>query len=385
MFRTLIGVLLIVHSLHGMGQEKVSFFFASRPCRDSVTEKLRQQVEQTIALPLQDSTYIKWKGTFWAMELMLYRPQGYAKKIPGQLSMLPSTNADFQRSFMEMLFTLYPGTFAKQVRDLWNQFSTDKVKAIALEYLAASGIFPELKAADSFIHSPYHNAFLQNRKKIKPQLPVKKVFLDNSFLPGGVVVCSFQSINRNKPGYLMIRNEMGEWLTDSARKPYRFPQLARSITNLPYYLTNGNTPQGLYRIAGFDTSNNNWIGPTTNLQMVLPFENENYFFGTANAESSFYRNLLGPALNNYPGLWESFTAGKLGRSEIIVHGTTIDPGYYKNEKYYPLTPSLGCLCSPEIWDDKGERTYSAQAEWIKIFQTMKRQPLYLIVAEVKDL
>lgn len=71
----------------------------------------------------------------------------------------------------------------------------------------------------------------------------------------------------------MIRKGDGTWLKDSSGEPFRFTQLARSITNLPYYITNGNAPQGLYKINGFDSSSNNWIGPSTNLQMIMPFEN----------------------------------------------------------------------------------------------------------------
>ena len=73
----------------------------------------------------------------------------------------------------------------------------------------------------------------------------------------------------------MIRTGEGKWVTDKKNEPLRYTQLARSITNMPYYLTNGNTPQGLFRITGLDTSNNNWIGPTANLQMLMPFEQNN--------------------------------------------------------------------------------------------------------------
>lgn len=134
----------------------------------------------------------------------------------------------------------------------------------------------------------------------------------------------------------------------------KFPQLARSITNLPYYLNNGNTPQGLFKITGVDTSDNSGIGPTTNLQLIMPFENgPEVFFGTNTSFIFHYNKLLG-SLEKYQSLWESYQAGKIGRSEIIAHGTTINPQYYCHEKYFPPTPSLGCLCSPETCKKKGE-------------------------------
>ena len=108
------------------------------------------------------------------------------------------------------------------------------------------------------------------------------------------------------------------------------------------------------------------------------------FFGTDTAYIEHYKNLLGP-LAKYHALMESFVAGRLGRSEIIAHGTTIDPAFYIKQPFYPNTPSLGCLCSPEIWDENGKRIFSAQMEWINELKKLRQQPVYLIVAEVNQL
>ncbi len=362
------------------------FFFASRQCRDSVSLQLKQQIERTIALPLNNETYDKWMGAFWAMELMLYKPQGYETKISNQIQQLPTLGPGFQRSFLEMLYTLYPGEFNEEVKRIWQQLRTDKVKAMALEYLALSNLGIDIKADDAFTKSLYFSAYSYVRSKTSLALPSKNLFLDSSFFKGQTVLCSFQSTNRNKPGYLMIRTADGKWLTDDKGNELRYPQLARAINNLPFYLTNGNTPQGLYRINGFDTSDNNWIGPTTNLQMCLPFEKAIVpFFGNDTAYQTVYAKLLGPLLQQYQSLWESYTAGKLGRTEIIAHGTTIDPDFYKTQMYHPATPSLGCLCSPELWNDVGERTYSSQQEWIKLVMQISPAPDYLIVTEINDL
>ena len=184
----------------------------------------------------------------------------------------------------------------------------------------------------------------------------------------------------------MIRLADGTWMKNEQGVPLQFPQLARSISNLPFYLTNGNTPQGLYKITGIDTSTNHWIGPTTNLQLIMPFENKaSEFFGSDTSYEYHYGNLLGNHLQQFIGLKESYWAGKIGRTEIIAHGTTIDPQFYKEQAYYPNTPSLGCLCSPELWNEKGERTYSAQAQWIQYIISKQILCAYLIVAEVLDL
>lgn len=366
-------------------QQKTVFPFATRHTRDSIVKKLRFQIEEAVALPLNEATYKKYAGAYWAMELMLYYPKGYQHSIALQISRLPAFDAGFQRAFLEMLYTLYPQQFSNELQAIWKQLAHEKVKAMALEYLAGKNIFPVIQPSESFFHSAYYLPYYERWKQKKQRPPVKDDFLQQGFLTGQTVLCSFQSSNRNKPGYLMIRDANGKWITGKNSGPLQFPQLARSITDLPWYLTNGNTPQGLYKITGMDTSSNNWIGPTTNLQMLLPFENgDTGFFNGNTLYETYYKKLLGP-LQKYSCLKETYEAGKLGRSEIIAHGTTIDPAFYANQIYYPNTPSLGCLCSTEIWNDNGEKIYSAQQEWINEVKKLPLQPVFLIVAEVRNL
>ncbi len=91
----------------------------------------------------------------------------------------------------------------------------------------------------------------------------------------------------------MIRLSNGKWLSDVNNQSYQFQQLTRSITNKPYYLTNGNIPAGLYKLTSFDSSNNNWIGPIATMKMLKPFEKDakNNFFSTQNFEQE-YNELL---------------------------------------------------------------------------------------------
>jgi hypothetical protein len=382
--RFAIAVVVMMVVLHAQSQPR--FFFTAKQCRDSVSQQLKQQVDRTIALPLHDSTYQRWMGAYWAMELMLYHPAGYEQLIPSQIAMLPKTGPGFQRAFMEMLYTLYLNRYSAELKVILPQLKSDKVKAMVLEYLSVPGTTLHHSADPIFTRSSYYPLYQYQRSKTEQALPSRNDFLHSSFLPGQTVLCSFQSTDRNKPGYLMFRLTDGTWMKNEQGEELRFPQLARSISNLPFYLTNGNTPQGLYKVTGVDTSDNNWIGPTTNLQMILPFErNASDFFGTDTAYEKYYSNLLGYHLQLFPGLKESYWAGKIGRTEIIAHGTTIDPAFYQGRSYFPNTPSLGCLCSPELWNENGERIYSAQAAWINYILSGEIKPQWLIVAEVIDL
>ena len=180
-------------------------------------------------------------------------------------------------------------------------------------------------------------------------------------------------------------------MTDDSGKIIAIPQLARSLSNLPFYLTNGNTPQGIFRMNGFDVSKSMAIGPTTNLQLLMPCETSpQAFFPGANPTDSVwseevYKELLPAPLQDYLPLFESFFASKAGRTEIIAHGTTVNPEFYRNHPYYPLTPTQGCLCTREIWDEQdGKRSISDQQKLVNAIRKAGGPNGYCIVVELDN-
>ena len=179
-------------------------------------------------------------------------------------------------------------------------------------------------------------------------------------------------------------------MRDSTGNYFHTSQLARAITNYPCYITNGNTPQGILRFSGFDVSRLLYIGPTPNLQLQLPFEiTASTFFADSSYtdtswSSALYASLLPSTWRNYAGIYESFYAGEIGRSAIIMHGTTIDPEFYKREPYYPQTPSFGCLCSYEEWNDSGYRTNSNQQKIVNVLNSIGSSNGYVVVIDIDN-
>jgi len=79
----------------------------------------------------------------------------------------------------------------------------------------------------------------------------------------------------------------------------------------------------------------------------------------------------------------TYYAGKAGRSEIIAHGTTINPEYYRDFPFYPNTPSLGCITTTEFWDkETGERIFSDQQSLINGWKSLKAEKGYFILIEI---
>jgi hypothetical protein len=205
------------------------------------------------------------------------------------------------------------------------------------------------------------------------------------------VVYSFQRKNRNYPGLAVVQQADGRFARDSSGKLKSFVQLARSASNFPYFLTNGSTPQGLYVITGTAVSQNVFIGPTPNLQMSMMHEVNtpkftHYFPIVFNAPpEKIYRSYFPENWQNWSGLLEAYEAGKIGRSEIIAHGTTIDPEWFAGKSYYPISPTLGCLCGREIWDGKtGKIAYSDQLELVNTFIETSGTKGYLMVIDLDD-
>ena len=74
-----------------------------------------------------------------------------------------------------------------------------------------------------------------------------------------------------------------------------------------------------------------------------------------------------------------------GRTEIIAHGTTVNPEYYTNQPYYPLTPTQGCLATKETWSTlDGKRIESDQQKLVNAVKVAGGADGYCIVIEIDD-
>jgi hypothetical protein len=204
------------------------------------------------------------------------------------------------------------------------------------------------------------------------------------------VLFSLQPDNRDYSGVLIFRDSKGDFLRNDSGELFHIKHLARAVTNLPWYLTNGNTPPGIYSIQGLGHSENVFIGPTPTVQTRMPFETDLATF-MHNPElkqiwdQQHYSDLLPPSWQDYFPIWGSFFAGQAGRSEIIAHGSTINPEYYRDFPCYPLTPSLGCMTAFESWSPTtGELIESGQLELIHTLESLDMTTGLLVVVPFGD-
>lgn len=397
-----IAVLFLTNNSNAQTQNTPIVKATTKANREKTYSNIIQNgILRNLAKPLSDSTELDWQDAFHAMELLQYKESWVPNKITIALQYFPLATADFQRAFLEFLYTNYPKEYIHPVNTIRFATNLSKIYAICMEYLLQAKKISSA-AMSSLVFKQFPNYQLDSL--LYPLVASKTTITDinrrkaiqticsTAFLSGKQLVISFQRKNRDYPGLAIIRDSTGHFVQDSSGQIFTIPQLARSLSSLPFYLTNGNTPQGIFRMNGFDVSKNLSIGPTTNIQLMMPAETSSAFFtGDESQKDSStslqaYEQLLPASIRRYFPLYESYYAGKAGRYEIIAHGSTVNPAYYIGKSYYPFTPTAGCLAAKEVWNEQdGSRQQSDQQWLVEAIKKSGSGNGYLIVIEINDL
>ncbi|WP_315817425.1 hypothetical protein [Paraflavitalea speifideaquila] len=318
-----------------------------------------------------------------------------------------SLQYDTKRALLEAVYATYPSTFAQQVQKVFQNETHPKLFAMCAAYLfrhdtSTNNVndikirmveqfsnydsIPLLQALENHL-----NTYLTNKARKTPDLTA---LFSSQAIRKQKTIYSFQRWNRDYAGMAIVQDAAGRFMRHPDGRLMIFEQLARSASNLPYFITNGSTPQGIYSIQGTAVSGNTLIGPTPNLQLIMPNENswEKYFqmppwehWDSTRDSMVSYLDLFPPSWRKYTPMTEVFQAGKIGRTEIIAHGTTIDPEYFKNKPWYPLTPTNGCLCAKELWNvSNGRLLVSEQFNLVSAFMATVGSKGYLFVINLDD-
>lgn len=379
----------------------------TKASREKEYQSLLNSITKNLSMPLSDSTEEFWQDAFYAMELINYRSSFTDNKIQSAFFSIEKRSTGFQRAALELIYTLQDKAYRSPVHQLLLQTNNSKVFAMCAEYLLLYNYSASLnielstiihekisttKEANNYaiLYSLSRRLGDRNPGTILPVLNPQSLFALN-YLKGNTVIYSIQRKNRNYPGIAVVKDKNGNFITDEQGNVFTVPQLARSISNLPGYLTNGNTAQGIFRMYGFEVSKGSLIGPTENIQLTMPVETtvRHFFKDSVTTDTIWtpekYRSLLPENLKDYQPLYECYQAGTAGRTEIIAHGTTVNPEYYNKQPYYPISPTLGCLCTKELWSTvDGKRLESDQQKLINAVKKAGGADGYCIVIEIDD-
>ena len=276
-------VVLLMVSVSSFAQPPVTDSVYSKvTTRQAKTQRYAYLLDTTIRMNLQDplneENEGEWNDALWSIELLQFKDDFTKQKLAVAWSKAAGLSDYFQKNLLETTYSLYKTEFKTQVSQLMRQTKSVSIFIRCAEYVLRADPLNGKATVTSLIQSKFPNnkavglQILQSRmaaKKPGPLPPLQDIF-DSSFLPGQTVIYSLQRSSRDYAGLVIIRKPDGSFLKDEAGNYIHTSQLARAITNYPFYITNGNTPQGILRFSGFDKSRLLYIGPTPNLQLQLP-------------------------------------------------------------------------------------------------------------------
>lgn len=333
------------------------------------------------------------------------------------LKVLPTAadkSAPYQREVLTAAHTQYWKEAAPLIAALLPQIKTPREFAIAAYTLLRDDdavtqrqmLLAAMRANfPAWIEEPRLQA-LERRLRVDPRdelllRPPLADLLATPTLAGYPVVFSFQRRDRERFGLALVRGADGRFVRNADGSYFNIAQLGLARSNLPGTITNGNTPQGVFVIKGTGTATNRWIGPTPYLESLLPVEAPVGLFDApyAGAElpaipaddnkrawtNQAYERFLPPSWRGYFPIKEALLAGLAGRDEILAHGNTVNPAYYRGQSYFSAAPSAGCLVAAEYWSkDDGTLVHSDQLALVKAFVSSGKDVGYLVVVEIDD-
>jgi len=345
----------------------------------------------------------QFQAALWSISQYMLKNDTTRRIVDSLFAAYGNIGIDTRQNLMEVVYGLYPKTYLQKIKTIWPAEKNPKLIATMFAYMKKAGftktdslniiswINAELADGDSsHLFTPLKTLITTTAKQ--KNLPALTSLFANQQKLGCKIIYSFQRQNRDFSGIAIVQNADGSFVKDDNGQVKTFVQLARSASNLPYFITNGSTPQGIFRIDSTDISKNQLIGPTPNIQLRMPFEiPADSFFVQVNESVltdedylQSYQSLL-PESWKIPAMTESFYAGRAGRSAIIAHGTTINPTYFKKQPFYPATPTLGCLCAQEIWNPStGKLLVSDQLEMVNGFLATPGADGYLMVINLDN-
>jgi hypothetical protein len=368
--------------------------------RDRFREELIDvKIEGTMRGPLNDSTEGAWEGAFWGMGLSRHASAVTEQGLRRAFADLPNRSPGFRRALLEAVYTMYPDAFGEEMLGVLGSADSPKLFAMAALHLARTGgpagralVRGRLEArfpawqSDPILAS-LHFDLTAREAVLAAGTPPLADLLAHRFGNASAVLFSIQRPNRDMPGLAVVRRPSGGFVREKEGRYFSVPHFARAASNLPGYITNGNTPQGVFSFQGFTEVENPFIGPTETIQLVMPHEVPPavFFHGTVKDSAwseDLYARLLPGSWRGWFPLWEAERAGRAGRTEIIAHGTTIDPWFSVGQPWFPNTPSQGCLTAYEEWSVDGVNTRSDQLTLVQVLREAGFDGGWCVVVEL---
>src|SRR5882757_2164758 len=261
--------------------------------RVALEKDLRERITgRNMSLPLDSNTEDKYLSACWAVSQFLIWTPEVEHGLDTLFNNYPTLSIDTKKALLEAAYAVAPTHYTTPINNILEKEEDPKLFSLCAVYLYRADTSTEnsntlkIRMVEKFpdydslplLHElanylSYHSG---QQKKKTPDL---SALFTNQRTQKQKTIYSFQRWDRDYPGLAIVQGEDGRFVRDGQGRLQVFEQLARSGSDLPYFITNGSTPQGVYSIQGTDVSRINFIGPTPNLQLIMPFEStwEKYF------------------------------------------------------------------------------------------------------------
>ncbi|MBL8517406.1 MAG: hypothetical protein JNM76_10625 [Betaproteobacteria bacterium] len=370
---------------------------ASETERTRLHAELRARIARAVAQSGEDPG-----DALWAVKFLNQAEDAGRVLTLAALPRLGEMSAPAQRAVLDAAHALYAAEAAPLTLPLLQAIVTPREFAMAAYVVLRADPRPETRAnIRSVLETRFpawreeprlialHHALTRDANAERAARPPLEDLLAAPFRPGWPVVFSLQRTGREHFGLALVRAGDGRFVRAADGGVFHVPQLARALSNMPGTITNGNTPQGLFSIVGAGTATSTLIGPTPYLHSKVPVEATVTEFEHADSAAEWseavYESFLPPSWRPYAPVKEAWLAGRAGRDEMLLHGTTIDPALYQGRPWYPGTPSAGCLVAMEYWSPAdGRLMQSDQLSLAKAFTAGGLDRGYLMVVELDD-
>ena len=376
--------------------------FVLSKSRVSFKNELKKTFKQTFATELNSKTEKLWKEAFYKAENAYFKSAAIYSALKTALNDYQNRRSKFIYAAIETSSSLYPNSFSDEINKIFEVTNNAKVFCIAANYLIHNNYSKRTskfyvkeitKRFKRWELNPtlkiFHEFLLHPKKDRLKKIPSLVDLLKYPVQKNKTIIYTFFRNDRNFPGITVIKSPTGKFLRTKSDSIFHIEQLGISLANLPGYLSDGNTPEGIFSIVGWYITPTESIGPTPNVLTRLPFEvSPQIYYHNQEIKKwkiEDYKHLLPQSWQNYFPLQEAFYAGKSGRKLLIMHGSTDDLTFYKNQPYYPHTPTQGCVSSIELWDEStGKCIRSDQAKLMNAFFSTGVFEGFLIVVNIDD-
>lgn len=374
--------------------------FALTESKKEFRIELENKINKIFLGPLNSKNEESWRILFGEIGLQFYKSEKIYNGIMIASKYAINGGIKFKRALAEVIITLYPNEFEQTIETLFETTNDETLYSYCVYYYLKSKnktkeqLLNETKKRFESKNGSYKTLpiinylvyYLENDSVFTP--PIKDI-LSHNFIAGKTIIYSLHRKDRNYPGITIIKKPNGEFVSDKNDSIFYVQQLALSVTNLPVYLSQGNTPQGIFSIVGFYNSPTPTLGPTAAVLTRIPFEVPTKLWYHSTVSNGWnikdYKNLLPKSWNNYFPIYESYYAGLTGRRKIVMHGSVDDLSFYDNLPYFPLTPSKGCLATIELWSEiDGKNIRSDQSKLMNAFFSTGELKGFLVVIDIDD-